>query len=88
MSSKRKTKKAAKKAEACRVVQFESGNTAEFCSHKAGRSTQAKRMKSLKLADAAVCSAEWREKVNKAARARRGKKAKQIRNLLAMCKAA
>ncbi len=88
MASKKKTKKAAKKAaEACRIVEFPGGRTAEFCSHKAGKRTQNKRLKNLEQADLVVCTKEWRANVEKAARARRGKKAKQVRNLLKICSA-
>lgn len=91
MASKRKTKKAAKKAEACRIVQFPGGRTAEFCSHKAGASTQSKREASLKLADESVCSTEWTKKVKRlGTRALRkgetqAQRAARMNNLLAIC---
>lgn len=87
MASKRKTKK----SEACRLVKFSSGNTAEFCSHEAGASTQKKREASLKLADEQVCSVEWQKKVKRlGTRAlRRGEspaqRAARMSNLLAIC---
>ena len=91
MSSKRKTKKAAKKAEACRIAHFANGHTAEFCSHKAGASTQKKREASLKLADESVCSVEWTKKVRRlGTRALRSgespaQRAARMNNLLAIC---
>lgn len=91
MASKRKTKKAAKKAEACRIAHFANGHTAEFCAHTAGASTQKKREASLKIADESVCSVEWTKKVKRlGTRALRTgespeQRAARMNNLLAIC---
>lgn len=81
-----------KKSDSCRTVHFAStGRDAQFCSHTAGKSTQAKRDANLKLADESVCSADWVKKVKRIGTyaLRKGETPEQrtarMNNLLAIC---